>query len=121
MNTFDIVIEEDRRAFVPGEILRGRAIWMLEKPAEYLELSLFWQTSGYGTQDMAVAESMRFERPGLEEEREFALTLPEGPYSFRGKLITIGWYLELTDTEGNDAVQKEIILSPTRQEIVHPA
>lgn len=121
MSSFDIEIEGDRRAFGPGESLRGRAIWMLEKPAEYLELLLFWQTSGYGTQDMAVAESVRFEKPTMEEEREFTLTLPEGPYSFRGKLITIGWYLELTDREGKDACQKEIILSPTGQEIVHPA
>ncbi len=120
MSSFDIEIAESRRAFAPGESVRGRAIWMLEKEAKYLELALFWQTKGAGTQDVGLAESIRFERPGREEEREFTLTLPAGPYSFRGKLVSIVWCLELTDAEGKDAFQKEIILSPTGQEIVHP-
>jgi hypothetical protein len=85
---------------------------------EYLELALFWHTKGKGTQDIGIAETLRFDNPALEEERLFNMPLPAGPYSFSSKLISIVWSLELTDPDGKSAYQKDFVLSPTQQEIV---
>jgi hypothetical protein len=44
--------------------------------------------------------------------------LPEGPYSFSGKLISLIWALELACSPGSETVRREITVSPTGHEIV---
>jgi hypothetical protein len=59
-----------------------------------------------------------FAEPVLKDRRSFSLQLPEGPYSFSGKLISLAWALELVAEPGSRASRIEITVSPTRREIL---
>lgn len=104
-------------AFVPGEVVEGTASWQLEKPAQSVELRLFWYTQGKGDQDVGVAATVPFPEPGLQDRRGFRISLPLGPYSFSGKLISLLWALEVVAEPGSRAGRLEIIVSPSRREI----
>lgn len=81
--------------FKPGDLVEGRASWHLEEEAEAIEVRLFWYTSGKGTQDVEVVRSLSVDQPGTSGHRDFNIRVPEGPYSFSGKLITLAWAIEL--------------------------
>jgi hypothetical protein len=105
-------------AFAPGEVMEGTASWQLEKPAQTVELRLFWYTRGKGDQDVGVVSTVPFPEPGLTDSRGFRIPLPAGPYSFSGKLISLLWALEVVAEPGSRAGRLEIIVSPTRREIL---
>ena len=118
MDKLKIVLHEDKATFAPRETIRGVIEWNLDANPRRLDLSLFWYTSGKGTRDVGVVESRRFDDPGLHGSKEFSFALPEGPYSFSGKLISLIWAVELTCTPGSETVRREITLSPTGKEIL---
>jgi hypothetical protein len=118
MEKLSIVLDEDKTAFTPRETVRGTIQWNLDASPRHLELSLFWYTSGKGTRDVGVVGTVRFDEPSAYGSKDFAFTLPEGPYSFSGKLISLIWALELTSSPDSEMVQRDITLSPRGQEIV---
>jgi len=118
MDKLSIAIREDKTAFAPGETVEGAIQWNLDAPPRRLKLSLFWYTSGKGTRDVGVTETLKIDAPGAFGSRDFAFSLPDGPYSFSGKLISLIWAVELTCSPGSDTVRKEITLSPSGSEIV---
>ena len=118
MDTLNIALHEDKTAFAPGQTVEGTIRWSLQTNPEHLEFSLFWYTAGKGTRDVGVVETARFDNPGACGSKEFAFPLPNGPYSFSGKLISLVWALELTCTPGSETARREITLSPTGREIV---
>lgn len=105
-------------AFAPGEVVEGTASWQLETPARSVELRLFWYTEGKGDQDVGVVATVPFPEPALEDRRGFQISLPAGPYSFSGKLISLLWALEVVAEPGPRAGRLEITVSPTRREIL---
>jgi len=117
MNRLRIELSEDRSSFAPREELTGVVGWSLDKPATAVELRLFWFTRGKGTEDAAVARTVRFDRPLPDETRSFSLVLPEAPYSFSGKLISLIWALELVVEPSKEVVRREILIAPERREI----
>ena len=119
MSGLDIEIENGRVAFRPGEEIRGKVKWDFDENPQRLELSLFWRTEGKGTQDTGVAQTITFDNPGGFDQRDFRLRAPDGPCSFSGRLISIIWALELVEpSKGKDYVRKEIVISPTGEEVV---
>ena len=118
MDKMSIYFRGDKTAFVPGETMHGAIQWSLDTSPRALELSLFWYTAGKGTRDVGVVETLTIDRPGSCGSKDFAFTLPVGPYSFSGKLISLIWALELTCSEGDEMARQEITVSPTGQEIV---
>jgi len=118
MDKLSIHLPNDETVFSPGQGLQGAVQWRLDTDPEYLELNLFWYTSGKGTRDIGVVETVRFENPGTLGSKDFAFTLPQGPYSFSGRLISLIWSLELTCSPGSQTVRREIVVSPTSGEIV---
>jgi hypothetical protein len=104
--------------FVPGEAVEGTASWHLEKPAQSVELRLFWYTQGKGDQDVGVVATVPFPEPALQDRRAFHISLPAGPYSFSGRLISLLWALEVVAEPGSRAGRLEITVSPTRREIL---
>jgi hypothetical protein len=105
-------------AFAPGEVVEGTVSWQLEKPAQSVELRLFWYTQGKGDQDVGVVSTVPFPEPALQDRRSFRISLPLGPYSFSGKLISLLWALEVVAEPGSRAGRLEITVSPTRREIL---
>lgn len=118
MEWMTIETRDGANAFLPGEVVEGTVSWQLGQPAERVELRLFWYTEGKGDQDVGVVANVPFADPGLQDRRSFRLTLPEGPLSFSGKLISLAWALELVAEPGDRASRIEITVSPTRREIL---
>ncbi len=118
MEKLSIVLNEDKAAFAPRETIRGTVRCSLDAGIRHLVLSLFWYTAGKGTRDVGVIETRQFDEPGAVGWKDFSFTLPDGPYSFSGKLISLIWALELTCSPGSDTVRREITVSPTGQEII---
>ncbi|MBN1359498.1 MAG: hypothetical protein JW993_02850 [Sedimentisphaerales bacterium] len=118
MSDFEIDLHEDKTSYTPGETLRGAVRWNSQTSPRRLDLSLLWYTSGKGTRDVGVIETIGIDNPGALGSQEFAFTLPDGPYSFSGTLISLVWAVELTCTPGAETVRREIAVSPTGREIV---
>ena len=118
MDKLSISIREDKTAFAPHEAIEGAIQWNLDANPRHLELSLFWYTSGKGTRDVGVVETVTVENPGAFGSRDFSFALPEGPYSFSGKLISLIWAVELSCSPGAETVRREIVLSPAGEELV---
>jgi hypothetical protein len=64
-----------------------------------------------------VVEVVPFANPGSQDRRTFRVRLPEGPYSFSGKLITLTWALEALAQPGDRAGNIFLTVSPTGEEI----
>jgi hypothetical protein len=118
MDKLSIALQGDTAAFAPGRSIQGTIHWSLDDNPRHLRLSLLWYTSGKGTRDAGVVETMQLDNPGASGSHAFSFTLPPGPYSFSGKLISLIWALELTASPGSETVRKEITVSPTGREIL---
>ena len=71
-------------------------------------------------QDHQIVETARFNNPEPAEGRGFNIRVPQGPFSFSGKLISLLWALEAVAQPGDRAERLPIVVSPTRQEILLP-
>lgn len=111
-------ITDDRSWFKPGELVEGRASWYLDEEPDAIEIRLFWHTSGKGTRDVGIVERRRVDRPGANGHRDFSLTVPEGPYSFSGRLITLEWGLELVVLPDAEAERIDLRVGPRPVEVV---
>jgi hypothetical protein len=118
MSVLKIELSAGRTAFAPGEELTGAATWKLEKPPRAVELRLFWFTRGWGTEDAGVVETVRFDHPLPEEARPFRLRLPEAPYSFSGKLMSLHWAVELVARPSKAVARQDITIAPGAEEVV---
>lgn len=117
MNGFHIEIADKRTGFAPGETMDGAVSWQLETQSTRAYLRLFWFTRGKGNEDMEVVSEILFDNPRASETRLFTLTLPESPYSFNGKLVSVAWALE-AGAEGVDAAfRQEIVIAPSGQPV----
>jgi hypothetical protein len=118
MDKLSLALHDDEVAFAPRETIRGTAQWNLDANPRHLELSLLWYTAGKGTRDVGVIETYRLDEPGAAGSKDFSFTLPEGPYSFSGKLISLIWAIELTSSPGSETTRREITVSSSGREIV---
>lgn len=116
-NELRIEIDRGQTEFLPAAKLRGTAYWSLHEPADKIEIRLFWYTTGKGDQDIEIAAKHEVSAPGQHGQKDFSFDLPEYPYSFSGKLISLIWALELVALPGEDSARTGIILSPTGREI----
>ncbi len=56
-------------------------------------------------------------KPLAQGKMNFQFELPDAPYSFSGKLITLTWSVEFIDDTGKNVAAEEFFLSPTGKEI----
>lgn len=118
MNELKIGIREEQTAFRPGELLRGGAGWQLDHSPRSVEARLFWYTKGKGTEDVEVVATDSFDQPQQQDARPFEFRLPDAPYSFSGKLISLIWAVELVAQPSGEAARAEFVLSPNGREIL---
>lgn len=109
--------ELDNVAFVPGETLRGTVGWQVKDTPPAVTLRMFHYTEGRGTQDVEIIEEKIFDHPHSSGEEAFEFSLPAGPYSFSGKLVSLIWALELMIGESGLVERMVFVLSPTGEEI----
>lgn len=115
-----IQIRDHKTAFSPRDAVIGEVSWQLDTPPKSAELRLLWSTSGRGIEDVNVVETIPFTDPQTTETRPFAFTLPEGPYSFSGALITLTWALELAIDPGDRTESVEITVAPEGRAVKLP-
>ena len=114
----EIRLDADGPWFQPGSNIVGEVRWYgLGADVEALDLRLFWYTEGKGTRDVGLAGSRRIARPGGSGRRRFALSVPEGPYSFSGRLITLAWALELVALPSSESVRQDLLIGPRPVEV----
>ena len=113
-----IEIEGNRRKFSPGDTLTGRVSWTFDADPKSAELRLFWYTSGKGTQNVGVENTITFNNPTLHERRDFSVMLPRAPYSCSGSLVSIIWALELIVEPGGRTERVNITLAPGGTEVI---
>ncbi|MBM4026950.1 MAG: hypothetical protein FJ280_16345 [Planctomycetes bacterium] len=118
MDRLAVTFDKSRTAFAPRETVYGTIRWNLDASPRHLELSLFWYTTGKGTRDVGVVQTQRLDKPGAHGTKDFSFTLPESPYSFSGRLISLIWALELTSSPGSEIARQEITVSPTGREVI---
>jgi len=118
--TIQVETRDGANAFLPGEVVEGTVSWQLAIPASRAELRLFWYTEGKGDQDLKIVETVAFANPERQDRRGFSVRLPEGPFSFSGKLISLLWALEVVLDPGSRAERLVLTVSPTRREILLP-
>lgn len=116
MSTFELVLDARRVEYEPGEVMAGAVSWQLPEPPESVELRLFWYTEGRGDQDVGIVESINVDAPGQTDRRGFSFTLPLGPPSFSGSLISIIWALELIAEPGHHVERWNLVIGPNRRE-----
>jgi hypothetical protein len=116
----DIFPNDNRTERQPGETVDLSAMWALKKAPRVLEARLFWFTRGKGTEDVEVVATERVAAPASAGEQVFRFTLPEGPWSFSGRLISLLWAIELVADD--KSARWDFTLAPGGREIrLHPA
>lgn len=113
-----LFIENDRKAFLPGETLVLSVLWALPAKPDTLEVRLFWYTRGKGTEDVEIIATEKLAVSASAGEGKVRFRLPDAPYSFSGKLISLLWAVELVAEPGARTTRCEFTLSPTGAEIL---
>jgi len=108
---------EERTAFRPAETIEGTFSWSLPVAPTHISLELFWTTRGKGKVDSEVVESVHVKHPAASGEERFGFKVPNGPYSFSGKLVSLLWGLRLVILPSQEQAQANLTISPTGQEI----
>jgi hypothetical protein len=110
--TLELTLEDERTAWEPGARVRGVATWSSPIAPRGMELRLCWALHGRGGRDLKIADTIPLPNPAAAERRAFVLTLPAGPYSVKGALLTLGWTLELVALPGEEKARLELIVAP---------
>lgn len=100
----------------PKDTLDIAAEWTLDKAPSAVEARLFWYTRGKGTEDVGIVARERIESPMARADHRFRFHLPEAPYSFSGRLISLLWAVELVADD--EVARWEFTLTPDGEEIL---
>jgi hypothetical protein len=115
MSLLTIDIQDMNTAFEPGQTIRGQVQWQLDNEPKNAILRLLWYTAGKGTEDVGIVQTATFDNLAANDTRRFDFTLPTGPYSFSGLLISLIWTLELEVDK--ECMRQDITVSPSGKEV----
>ena len=115
MDPLTIEIQDMNTSFKPGQSVRGQVHWQFFKKPQTASLRLLWYTVGKGTEDAGIVQTVEFDNPAANDSRPYDFTLPVGPYSFSGQLVSLVWTLELE--VDSQCMRQDITVSPTGKEI----
>lgn len=107
-----IELDGDREHYRPGQTLAGRVRWDFAPAPERIEVHLLWYTEGKGSRDVGKVGRQVIESPEAQGQRPFRFELPAGPYSFRGRLISLKWAVEAVAGGDERSAQRAIVVSP---------
>ncbi|MEL7087789.1 MAG: hypothetical protein AAGL98_05005 [Planctomycetota bacterium] len=112
MPTLTVELSGNQTAFRPGDPVDGLAGWEFGGDAPpWVEVRLYWATSGKGTPDVVVAQAQKFEAPAAVDAQVFRFVAPDGPFSYEGRLIEIGWGIEVVAHKTKEVAQLDLTLS----------
>ena len=110
-------LTQDPTTLVPGQVIDGTVGWQMEDPPKRAMLRLFWYTEGRGTQDVGIAEELELPSGRPTCQGTFRFTIPDAPYSFQGRLITLKWAIELVLNKGKQVERLDLIVSPWVEQV----
>ncbi len=119
-----IAVEGKQNQFEPGEVVDIRAKWKCDFPLAALEVRLVWHTECMDEEPSAIviSQSSRIESPEAEGTHRCQLPLPETPFGFLGKLISLKWGVELVTFPDLEAVRLDLSVGPGgKPRVLHPA
>ena len=108
---------DDETDFNPGDDVRVRLTWDLTAQPESVALSLTWHTEGKGDRDSSVVETVELSDVQQKQSVDLSITLPDGPYSFSGQLISLIWALEAVAHPSGASARRDIVLAPGKKEV----
>ncbi len=117
MSKMTIETERGKDRFVPTDKVSGTVSWDLDQVPDSVELRLFWYTKGKGDRDVGIVAGVALANPQAHDRRDFSFKLPEGPYSFSGRLISLIWALELIAKPSDLTERFDLTVSPTGEEV----
>jgi hypothetical protein len=112
-----IELKNSGTVFGPGETVEGEASWQVDHPKS-VEVRLFWYTGGRGIRDVQILDSKSISNPSPAGRTQFSFQLPDQPYSFSGKLISLIWAVELVVQPGDHSTRAEFTMAPGGVQIV---
>lgn len=115
MSEIHVIPPSEGTAHRPGGVLDLSFEWTLDRAPEILEARLFWFTRGKGDEDVGVVDT-RVMSPRMRGNERIKFKLPDAPYSFSGRLITLAWAVELV--AGSESARWEFMLAPDGKEVV---
>ena len=117
MNKIELKLINEHNFFKPGSILKGNIIWNIDIIPQTITISLCYWTEGRGTEDaVSIAkEEVKITNPSGEQPFEFPI--PNSPWSFSGKLISVNWAVAAEIRSKNLFTLIPITISPTAAEI----
>jgi hypothetical protein len=104
-------------SFKPGKLVEGRASWHLDGDVDAVEVRLFWYTTGKGSQNVEIVRRLQIDSPDPSGHHDFSIRVPEGPYSFSGKLITLAWAIELVALPSGQTERLDLLIGPIPVEV----
>ena len=104
--------------FEPGAEILAYLSWDTDSQPKSVELRVVWNTSGKGNRDIEVAQTIPLDATSWQSEKQVSLTLPEEPYSFSGRLISVQWALELVLLPSEESTRVPITIGPDASEVV---
>ena len=118
MSELRLGLRDNQTAFEPGAEVVGAVNWELTSPVERAAVHLLWFTRGKGTVDEEIVETIEFDAPQSGDTRTFAFRLPDSPYSFSGRLISLIWAVELTVEPGKHSAKVQFTMAPGGREVL---
>lgn len=112
-----LALNQDPTTLVPGQVIDGTLGWKRDEPPRKAMLRLFWYTEGRGTQDVGIVEEIALPKDRKILSGTFRFQLPEAPYSFQGKLITLKWAIELVVNKGKEVERLDLVVSPWVEQV----
>jgi len=106
--------------FAPGDTLVFTLSIDASGTSGPLTAQLGWFTEGRGTRDAGIVWSERIPDMATGAERGFEIRLPEAPWSFSGKLVSVAWRLEVIDEKGRPLVAVPLVVAPAGEAVSLP-
>lgn len=119
----ELILElDDTTGIEPGGKLLGRLRWEIvdiSQKKRHIELSIGWKATSESREENQRVDGRTIDidwnSSGVES---FDFELPENPFSFKGQLISLQWFIEAALDDA--IVQKEFVLSPTGETLILP-
>jgi hypothetical protein len=99
----------------PSQVLEVAAEWDFESIPYKLIIEMLWQTSGKGSDDSETVFSETWSPNDQSGSKNFTITLPRGPISVRGNLISVQWQFKLTSKRPSEVQLYPFVLSHVRE------
>jgi hypothetical protein len=108
---FQIKLDRRTTVYSPGDQIEVSIIWHDELPGQSIVVSLCWGTMGKGTASTGVALLERLSMPSPNGQQTVRFTLPRGPLSCNGKLLSIQWFAKAERSAPQSKVEESFVLS----------